>query len=340
MRPLVAALRNAVEAEGVANRLAPKTSVIVDGGGALHLDAIDADLRLVATSGGRFHLAVGGTATTARPLGAVTADDALTAALTVLRMIADLGPAARGRDLDAAEVAAAVGAAPGRRLHAGPPLAGGAHRPPSPPRRHRRRRRWPALRPDRRGDPRPRWSTPRETSAPIAFAPAEGRALLAIGIARDSVARFRDRAAGLGFIVRPDDPRRSVVACAGAPACAAGLMPARAIAAELAHAAAPDARRLAHPPHLRLRQGLRPSPCRGADLRRRQERGAGLVVSGRAGDTATAHLPPGDLPASVARLAAVISAMRHRRRDAPPTWSPASAQTASHAHLLREPADA
>ena len=42
-----------------------------------------------------------------------------------------------------------------------------------------------------------------------------------------------------------------------------------------------------------------------------QERGAGLVVSGRAGDTATAHLPPGDLPASVARIAAVISAMRH-----------------------------
>ena len=72
-----------------------------------------------------------------------------------------------------------------------------------------------------------------------AFAPAEGRTLIALGIRSDRTAGFRDRAAMLGFIVRPDDPRRAIVACPGAPACAAGLMPARAIAADVAAAAVP-----------------------------------------------------------------------------------------------------
>jgi precorrin-3B synthase len=38
----------------------------------------------------------------------------------------------------------------------------------------------------------------------------------------------------LGFVVDARDSRRRVVACAGAPACASGLIPARALAAEIA----------------------------------------------------------------------------------------------------------
>jgi precorrin-3B synthase len=38
----------------------------------------------------------------------------------------------------------------------------------------------------------------------------------------------------LGFIVDARDSRRRVVACAGAPACASGLIPARTLAAEIA----------------------------------------------------------------------------------------------------------
>ena len=37
-----------------------------------------------------------------------------------------------------------------------------------------------------------------------------------------------------GFVVDARDPRRRIVACAGAPACASGLIAARAIAAKLA----------------------------------------------------------------------------------------------------------
>jgi precorrin-3B synthase len=41
----------------------------------------------------------------------------------------------------------------------------------------------------------------------------------------------------LAFIVNPEDPRRRIVACAGAPICASGQIPARAIAPAIVRAA-------------------------------------------------------------------------------------------------------
>jgi precorrin-3B synthase len=38
----------------------------------------------------------------------------------------------------------------------------------------------------------------------------------------------------LGFVVHAEDPRRRIVACPGAPACASGLIPARTLASTLA----------------------------------------------------------------------------------------------------------
>ena len=58
-RPLAAAIRE--RARGLAGRLAPKVSVVVDGGGRLHLDAVKADVRLVAGGAG-WRVEVGGTA--------------------------------------------------------------------------------------------------------------------------------------------------------------------------------------------------------------------------------------------------------------------------------------
>lgn len=306
VRPLVRTLREAVEAEGIGRRLAPKTSLVIDGGGGLHLDAMDADLRLVATADGAFAVALGGAAATARAVGTVTADRAATAALTVLRLIAALGPAARGRDLDPAVAARAIGAGPAA------PAAG--RRPAEPLGVHRLGGGGHVL-----GLGLPFGQVDAATLAALvdagveggatAFAPAEGRALLALGFAADAVARFRARAAALGFIVRADDPRRAVVACPGTPACASGLMPARAIAAEVAAAAAPMldgsvtlhisgcAKGCAHP--------------RAATLAfAGGEHGAGLILSGRAGDPPAAVLPAGDIPAATARLAAAVRAAR------------------------------
>ena len=218
---------------------------------------IDADLRLVATDDARFHLGLGGTAATATPVGSVARERAVDAALAVLALLAEAGPAARGRDLDPAAVAAAVGAA--ARSHLPMP------RPPAEPVGVHRLADGTcavgiglpfgqieaatlaalvdAARGLRRGGLRAR----RGPHAAGARPPAGRRRPL-------PRARRRSSASSSGA----DDPRRAVIACAGAPACAAGLMPARAIAAERRRRRGADARRLGHPPHLGLRQGLRP----------------------------------------------------------------------------------
>ena len=197
-RPLGAALQRG--AAGLA--LLPKVSVVVDGGGALHLDAVPADLRLVAVEAGRWRLAVGD----ARVVGSYDADAAVDAALALLATMAERR--VRGRDL-----------ARGDRLPARAPVQpvgrlGAA-----------------------RGLGLPFGQADAAMLAGLAavgaasFRPAPGRALVVIGAADD--AALVSEARRLGFVVVPDDPRRAVVACAGAPACGSALLPTRALAGAL-----------------------------------------------------------------------------------------------------------
>jgi precorrin-3B synthase len=67
---------------------------------------------------------------------------------------------------------------------------------------------------------------------------APGRALLVIGLATDASVALAAQAEALGFITRRDDPRRHIVACAGAPICAAAEIPARTLAPLISSAAA------------------------------------------------------------------------------------------------------
>ena len=137
-RPLAAALRAGAAGLG----LLPKVSVVVDGGGALHLDAVPADVRLVATrapegaallregppSPGRWLLAVGGAAGVARPVGVHDAEGAVRAALRGSRAPrgakgAGARPAgrdrARGGCLPARQPVDPIGQAGGRRAGSG-----------------------------------------------------------------------------------------------------------------------------------------------------------------------------------------------------------------------------
>jgi precorrin-3B synthase len=68
---------------------------------------------------------------------------------------------------------------------------------------------------------------------------APGRTLMSVGLTQQTASSFAAAAEALGFIVRTDDPRRQVVACAGAPICASANIAARAIAPQIAAAAAP-----------------------------------------------------------------------------------------------------
>ncbi|WFP73464.1 precorrin-3B synthase [Mesorhizobium sp. WSM4906] len=101
-RPLAERIRAAIDEAGLAARLGPKVSVIVDGGGQLAMDALTADVRLKAVRAGGellWRVSVGGDSRSARPLALVDGDAARDIAVAALRMVAERGREAHTRDL-------------------------------------------------------------------------------------------------------------------------------------------------------------------------------------------------------------------------------------------------
>jgi precorrin-3B synthase len=212
--------------------LNPKISIAIDGGGSLHLDALPTDIRLraVATPDGpRLHVAAGGDAASATPLGTIAPADAIDTVMRLLREIAAHGPEARGRD--------AIRAVP---MEAAAPAPARAPVEPIGPHGLRSHKMAVGL-----GFPFGHTDTgllnsllraAREADA-TGVRTAPGRTLLFVGLTRPDAANFTAAARRLDFITEPRDPRRRVIACAGAPICASGEIEARELAPAVAQAA-------------------------------------------------------------------------------------------------------
>jgi precorrin-3B synthase len=310
---IAAALRRAIAAAPFAVDIGPKVSVAIDGGGTLHLDAVAADVRMRAqASRAHLHVAVGGDAETATPIGAVAAEHAVEAAMRMLRVIAEGGPAARARDIVAMNGAAAfssliteilVDLPPPPRRPAADPLGmhalcdgrvaiglglafGHAHSA--------------ALEELTRAAAE--WGATGLRTAP-------GRALLVVGVTADSAERVADVAQRLGFIVRADDPRRQIVACAGAPICAAAEISTRALAPSLAANAAIAG---ADAPMVHLSGCAKGCACpRSTPLTVVGIEGrCGVVVNGSARDEPLVILTPEALPSALSRCADTVRRLR------------------------------
>jgi precorrin-3B synthase len=268
---VAADLRQMLAHTSLPARLAPKISVAIDGGGALGLDNLAADVRLCAdlvNGAAVFHVGVAGNAATATGLGVVTPANGVEAARRLLEIIARHGRTARARDVlsnqGAAQFHAAIadliinsmsfsscpglarastssGRAAGKdvdgrheaghdvkeaitahglrdgSIACGVSLAFG----------HTNARALEQL------------TQVARLIGALGFRTAPGRVLLAIGIRPADAATFTAAAEQLGFIVHPDDPRRYVVACAGAPVCAAAHIAARTLAPAVTEAARP-----------------------------------------------------------------------------------------------------
>jgi precorrin-3B synthase len=237
-RPVAAMVRRAVAQASL--ELSAKVSVIIDGGGRLHVDALPADIRFRAL---RFaekpllQVSTGGDAASATPLGAIALPATNDVALALLGALAAQGPHAR-----AAELVAAVGI---EHLQS---LIGDHHQcAPTAPRRS------PAemIGAHRLGDGSMAVGVALpfghiHSGALAALARlagtygvhsvrlAPGRALLLLGVAPENATALAHEAARRGLIVAADDPRRRIVACPGKPACASGLIAARTLATEVA----------------------------------------------------------------------------------------------------------
>jgi precorrin-3B synthase len=238
---LAVELRRVIAQRSLASKLSPKISVAVDGSGAIGLEKVAADIRLrVHSVNGEVVLciSVGGDEARAVKLGSVGPAQAVEAVLRLLDVIARGGRDARARDiLAAAGDSAFRSAIPGLLVSARSHESGD----------HRKA----AI------GTHPLHDETMACGVGLAFGHADarllerlveaalaagasgmratpGRVLLAIGLAPAMAACFMSAAERLGFVTRADDPRRNVVACAGAPICASALLASRALAPAIA----------------------------------------------------------------------------------------------------------
>ena len=324
---LAAELRRALAATALAKKLSAKASVVVDGGGAIGLVKLPADIRLTAQGdAGRssLRIAVGGDEAGASLVGVVARTDAVSATTRLLQVLAKRGPNKRARDIVATE-----GVEPFRSAIADLLT-----------RTHSRESGNPGVGRRFRGDERSEHAAigmRRLRDASLAcgiglafghsdaaalerlidiadaagangFRTAPGRVLMIIGLTSQAASALVAAAEQLGFVVRAGDPRRNVVACAGAPICASAHIAARALAPRVADQVAPYcgdaftihisgcAKGCAHAAPAALTVVGMPDGC-------------ALVADGSVRDAAFALVTSNELPEAIARFA------RERKRE-------------------------
>lgn len=306
--PLAAALRSAVADAALA--LAPKLSIVVDGGGMLSLADAVADIRLdavVLAGETAWRLSLGGDRAAARPVALLAEERAIAGVLTVLRALSALGTRARGRDLDCDRLRDALGGTNGPL----PDIAGAM--PPHP------------LGPHRIGGECILGLSPvyGQTAADRLAALAAGladlgarefrlahhRSLLVRGLRGNRLGAAQDLARRQGFWSEADAPGRSVSACAGAAGCRSGTFDTHAAADALA-ALAPDLLDGSLDVHVSGCPKGCAYPAPAAVTLCGTASGVALVVDGRAGDPAGAIVPAAGLEAAIGRTGDLLRSRR------------------------------
>lgn len=232
-RFLAEEIRNGAGALALHDKLAAKTSVVIDGGGRLAMGDLLADIRLKAIrlEGRTFwQLLVGGPESKALKAGLVEPVAAAAVVLSLLGFLAQKGPFARGRDLDQQTVTAICGE---RLLGWG---SGGEARTPSLP-----------LGLMMTGENRfavgvaPAFGQIRsadlahlceraDTFGIEALRPSLNHSLLFFG-SSSACEVLREAAVASGFVTTAGDARSSIAVCPGAPGCASAFLPTHDLAA-------------------------------------------------------------------------------------------------------------
>ncbi|MEI2301622.1 precorrin-3B synthase [Ensifer sp. MJa1] len=238
-RPIATALRGAWQAHRPPLKLAPKLSVVVDGGGRFGLDAVVADIRLRAVStdkGAVWSLSLGGTAARAMPVGTLDGDAPVPAVISILEKLATLGPTARGRDLDPVAIRdfcrcepaverpatlAAVHPIPG--IHplddAGVVLGLGLAFAQV------------------EASLLTAFLSQAQALGATAIRLAPGHAFFVLGLSHETAAVAQSLAAAQGFRITEDDPRNAIATCAGSKGCASAWMETKGVAQRLVETA-------------------------------------------------------------------------------------------------------
>jgi precorrin-3B synthase len=247
-----AVLRGALPRLSLAGRLDPKVSVAIDGGGRLNLAGVPADIRVRAqlrNGQTALRLAGGGDEANAFDLGMIALDDGLEAISRLLVVLAQRGT--RARDIATAEGLGCFEEALAFARRESLAQSGAGSETCSTRGQCSEAIGLHALRNGSlacgiglafghaEAGALEKLADTMASAGAHGLRTAPNRSLLAIGVARENAASFLAAAAQLGFVSRADDPRRHVIACAGAPLCTSAYIAARAIAPRFAEAAAP-----------------------------------------------------------------------------------------------------
>jgi precorrin-3B synthase len=234
---LAADIRKALAAAPFTARVSAKVSAVIDGGGPLHLDDLSADIRIRAIDNSHVHIALASDAATGVALGAVPLTRAAECVVRLFTSLAATAPQARMRDtIQGAGLDAFKSAVADLIVDKPPP----ASRPPADPIGvHSLSLEANAIGvglPFGHSDSKSllRLIDAARRAGVSGLRTSPGRALLLVGLPSVATPALIAEARALGFIVDPADPRRRVVACAGAPICASGEIAARAMAPAIA----------------------------------------------------------------------------------------------------------
>ncbi|TBC88399.1 precorrin-3B synthase (plasmid) [Rhizobium leguminosarum] len=226
------ALRSTLHDLLASPRLAPKLSLVVDGGGSFGLSALSADIRVVAQSDTDWLVAVNGDGETAMPVAIGPAEAAISAVGEILSLLATLGQGRRARDIDPALLRPRFPAMDGIQFNpfraAGIPLAG-SHRLADG-------KIILGVRPEfgqmQASDLSALLDLVTDRGA-TAIRLAPGRGFFLIGLSADTVPAMQVVAARHGFCTQPGENTEHIAACAGAGACSSAFYETRTLARRL-----------------------------------------------------------------------------------------------------------
>lgn len=230
------ALRSTLHDLLASPRLAPKLSLIVDGGGAFGLSALSADIRIVAQSGADWLVAINGDGEAAMLVAIGSAEAAISAVGEILSLLATLGQGRRARDIDPALLRTRFPAMDGIRSipsrAAGMPLAG-SHRLKDGKTIF-------GVRPEFGQISASDLVALLDLAADrgvTAIRLAPGRGFFLIGLPADTVPAMQIDAARHGFAAQPGENSEHIAACAGSGACGSAFYETRTLARRIIAAA-------------------------------------------------------------------------------------------------------
>ena len=306
-------LREELAAELLSPLLAPKLSIVIDGGGNDGLAAVTGDIRVSAVSVGVWRVAINGDERTALPLLTGNAAEAVRAVGELLRQLVLLGRHKRCRDIERESLLLAFPSMEEMFLARAPeskqPLLGTLALPDGSAIL--------GLRPrfgQMHASELVSFLEQAEALGATEVRPGPGRIFFLVGLDGQSAATVAEMAPGCGLSVDCDDPSMHIATCAGADACASGRFQIKACAERLVCKArelldgsmtvhlSGCAKGCAHP---------RPALCVvGADD------GYHLMLDGVASDIPDAQIAGGDIDSAIEKLARLIKNERQAGESA------------------------